>query len=191
MTTYLPSIPNADDLISSSQGQIKTNFTQLNNQFGVDHTEFNNGGVNGDGFHKKVTFTAPIASPSVSSTQGIAYPKTSTIITPSSSNTEMFYKNVTGDIQITSSTLNSAQGEGFIPGGLQVKCGSGAITNTFSNTTVTFTNPFPTATLSVTVTGFSSQTFFFLSAVSGGASFVANRAGTSGTASFYWIAVGH
>lgn len=61
--TYNPSIPNATDLISTSQGEIKTNFTQLDTQFGIDHINFKNGGVNGTGFHKKVTFSGVIADP--------------------------------------------------------------------------------------------------------------------------------
>jgi hypothetical protein len=55
MSTYLPGIPLGTDNLSTSQAQMLTNFGQLNTQFGVDHTFLNNSGVNGDGFHKKVT----------------------------------------------------------------------------------------------------------------------------------------
>jgi hypothetical protein len=70
MSVYNPSTPNSTDLISATQAPIKTNFTQLNTQFGVDHTPFNNGGVNGDGHHTQVTLNAPV-SVSPTGTQAI------------------------------------------------------------------------------------------------------------------------
>jgi hypothetical protein len=55
MSVYLPGIPLGTDNLSTSQAQMLTNFGELNTQFGIDHTPFNNSGVNGNGFHKKVT----------------------------------------------------------------------------------------------------------------------------------------
>lgn len=59
---YNAGIPLATDLISNSQAQILDNFNQLNVQFGEDHTAFNTGSGNGDGFHKKITFNVPLGS---------------------------------------------------------------------------------------------------------------------------------
>lgn len=70
MSVYNPSTPNSTDLISATQAPIKTNFTQLDAQFGVDHTPFNNGGVNGDGHHTQVTLNAPVSA-SPTGTQAI------------------------------------------------------------------------------------------------------------------------
>ena len=55
--TYNPNIPLSTDLISTSQSEIKDNFTQLNDQFKIDHTAFYVAATsaNGDGFHKQVT----------------------------------------------------------------------------------------------------------------------------------------
>jgi len=36
--SYNASIPQATDLISQSQSQIQTNFSQANTAFGIDHT---------------------------------------------------------------------------------------------------------------------------------------------------------
>lgn len=52
--SYNPNIPNATDLLSNSQGQIKTNFQTANTSFGVDHYSFDNGTAS-NGFHNKVT----------------------------------------------------------------------------------------------------------------------------------------
>lgn len=51
---YNPSIPNANDLLSVSQGQLKDNFTSANTTFGIDHYTFNDVTAN-IGFHKQVT----------------------------------------------------------------------------------------------------------------------------------------
>lgn len=54
--TYQPTKPLTTDNLSVSQGDISTNFTQLNSQFGIDHNAFATGGVNGNGHHKQVTY---------------------------------------------------------------------------------------------------------------------------------------
>ncbi len=75
--TYNPSIPQPTNLISNSQSQLLANFGQLNTQFGVDHDKFNTGSGNGTGWHKQVTFIAPLSmDPTPASGQGIAYTKT-------------------------------------------------------------------------------------------------------------------
>lgn len=73
---YNANIPLATDLISNSQSDIKTNFTQLNLQFAEDHTAFNTGSGDGDGFHKKITFNVPQgADPSPAGTASQLYTK--------------------------------------------------------------------------------------------------------------------
>lgn len=66
--TYNPNIPNPTDLLSNSQGQIKTNFSTANTSFGVDHYAFDNATPN-NGFHNKVT--TPLIA-------GSAHPTTTT-----------------------------------------------------------------------------------------------------------------
>lgn len=112
--TYNPSIPQATDLISQSQGQILANFGQLNSQFGVDHTAFNTGSGNGDGFHKKVMFNVPWAgSTTMSGTQVLFY----------SSNQggvgQLAYANSAGQFLLTGpQNLAATAGYIFLPGGL-------------------------------------------------------------------------
>lgn len=82
MTTYNPIIPQPTDNLSTSQGQILGNFTQLNTQFAVNHTAFNTGSGNGDGKHKFVTLPGTSSDPFTPLTaEGIVYTKTATSIT--------------------------------------------------------------------------------------------------------------
>lgn len=59
--TFSPTIPASTDLISVSQGDIQTNFSQLNTIFQVDHVEYNNATVANRGKHKALTMLASAA----------------------------------------------------------------------------------------------------------------------------------
>ena len=59
--TYNPSIPNANDIPSSSQGQMLINFGQLNTQIGTEHVALNAGSDNGK--HKYVTLKQNPSAP--------------------------------------------------------------------------------------------------------------------------------
>jgi hypothetical protein len=72
MVVYNPNIPLSTDLVSASQSPIQNNFFQADAQFGIDHSNFDTGGVNGNGFHKQVTLQAPVAA-SGSGTQAIIH----------------------------------------------------------------------------------------------------------------------
>jgi len=52
--TFDSNIPAANDLLSVSQGDIQTNFSQINTIIAVDHYEFNNATVANRGKHKSV-----------------------------------------------------------------------------------------------------------------------------------------
>lgn len=49
---YNPNIPNATDYLSDSQGQMKTNFQQLNSVYDVDHSPYTS--ATNIGYHKDV-----------------------------------------------------------------------------------------------------------------------------------------
>lgn len=85
--TYNPNIPQPTDNLSNSQGQFLANFDQLNQQFEIDHTGFNTGSGNGDGFHKKVTLPGNVATPSPGAGYGDIY-----TVTDANSITRPFYK---------------------------------------------------------------------------------------------------
>jgi hypothetical protein len=66
-------IPNPTDLISVSQGELKTNFTVNQTAFDVDHVDFN---VTGAGRHKKVTLNDIAADPTLTYPVSEIYAKT-------------------------------------------------------------------------------------------------------------------
>lgn len=55
--TYDPTVPQANQFISTSQPIIQANFNKLNVDFGVDHNPNTTPLLNGNGEHKKITFT--------------------------------------------------------------------------------------------------------------------------------------
>ncbi len=97
--TYNASIPQPTDLISNSQPQLLANFSQLNTQFGIDHTAFNTGSGNGDGFHKKVTLANVSAPGTPVSPITVIFSKTV------STKQELHFINDTATTQITSGGL--------------------------------------------------------------------------------------
>lgn len=56
MTDYNPLIPQPNDNLSTSQGQILNNFTQLNDIINFDHFNYNFSTVSERGLHRKVSF---------------------------------------------------------------------------------------------------------------------------------------
>lgn len=186
--TYNAGIPNATDLISVSQGQIKTNFTQLNSQFGIDHVAFNTGSGNGNGFHKQVTIPTPLVSnPTLSGTYGEFYTKSV------SGTTQGFFANASTVTQLTGASSISGSGYTTLPGGVLMQWGSGSYSN---GNSVPFPVNFPTAVFALQVTINIAST---LSAVgyngytSGSAPFAGFifRTSASGGVPISWVAIGN
>lgn len=72
--TYSPSIPQANDLISVSQGQIQANFTALNTIFGINHVPFS-GGTGTPGKHNFVSLPVQSVDPTTASQEMAIYTK--------------------------------------------------------------------------------------------------------------------
>jgi len=164
--TFNPNIPLGTDNLSTSQGQILANFSQLNTQFGVDHAAFNTGSGNGDGAHKKVTFNAPPSPiPSPSGTGSSVYPNLV------SAEQELHFKNAGHTTQVTSGGLpiwkggtpgtdgvvtattggTKSNGSMTLPNGLIFKWGFQFITA--DNTQVIFPVAFPNNCFTVNICG--------------------------------------
>jgi len=62
MSIYNPNIPQANDDLSDSQGQILQNFNKADSSFGTDHYRFSDLTVN-NGFHNRMTTPAFVDSP--------------------------------------------------------------------------------------------------------------------------------
>lgn len=71
--TYRKAIPLATERPSVSQPKIKENFTQINDQFGVDHTELEESTQQGK--HKKVTLYEQASDPTTTSDEIAIYTK--------------------------------------------------------------------------------------------------------------------
>ncbi len=183
---YDSSIPQATDLISTSQGDILANFTAIDPGttatgigFARNHitmTDATNGGL-----HYRVDYYAAVSAPTISGFTSSAYAKTTSSIS------EFFYKNGTSDTQITSSALTASSGEGFIPGGLQVRVGSTSIS--VAGVSVVFSTAFPTSCLGVVMTNAASTAGLANASSVTASGFTASCIASSGTV--YYVAIGY
>lgn len=69
-----PNIPQPRDLLSNSQGDLLTNFQQLNTQFGVNHVPFDDASAD-KGKHKFVTIVEQSNDPETNVDEQIIYSK--------------------------------------------------------------------------------------------------------------------
>lgn len=148
--TYNPAIPQATDLISQSQAQIQTNFSQVDLIFDVDHVTFDNVSVASRGKHRKVDFIR-IAAPGSLATEAVVYQKAA------SGNSELFMQrdNVGTEIQLTSGTpVVASNGSTFLPGLSTAVLGQrwGQFTFSGTSTTINYTTAFSASTFGVVIT---------------------------------------
>ena len=94
--TFNPAIPAPTDLISQSQAQIQTNFSQADTAFGIDHTAFSVSANQGQ--HKQVTLIAPISNPNQAGNISSVYTKTS------GTGVELFYQHGTANLGVSQLT---------------------------------------------------------------------------------------
>lgn len=85
--TYNPNIPQASDDPSDSQGQILTNFGQLNTLFDKDHVAYNDATSADRGQHRKVSLINVIADP------GLAAPKATLYTKAVNTQNQLFFQN--------------------------------------------------------------------------------------------------
>lgn len=162
--SYNPAIPNPTDKLSTSQGDLKTNFSSLNTIFGQDHYAYD--AVDG-GKHQHVNM--PVKSggtpPTTASGEGALY----TVANSGTSDIYYCRDNETTNVYRMSRIDNSkyAQfatntnysgtlygGWTFLPGGLLLQYGkdtSGSNSGNY-NGTITFPKPFTTGCYSVVCT---------------------------------------
>ena len=122
--TFQPNVPLAGDLISQSQADLNTNFTQINTVFGIDHVEFDDGTVGDRGTHKQITINNVLgADPGLASPIASLYTKTTAGVS------ELFFQN--GALAANVSQLTGSNGTLASDGafkfatGLILKWGSG------------------------------------------------------------------
>lgn len=86
--SYNPNIPGPNDLLSQSQGQIQTNFSQISTWTAVDHIGITTASNTGE--HAQVTLPAPGTAGSPSGLESTLY---SAPGTADNTKTQLFFKN--------------------------------------------------------------------------------------------------
>ena len=110
--TFNPAIPQPNDILSQSQAQIQTNFSQADLIFDINHVTFDNASVASRGKHRKVDLIT-VAAPGSIAGEAVVYQK----IASGSSNIFMQRDGVLTEIQLTGPTpVAAANGEGFMAG---------------------------------------------------------------------------
>lgn len=128
--TYNPSIPQATDNLSTSQGQILNNFTQLNTVFSVDHFAFDDVTSTLRGKHRQCTFESLGADPTTLANEVALYNKSNELYIRQQSNATAF--------KLIGNFLAAQNGYITLYGSILMQWGRGFIAGGATNTTVTF-----------------------------------------------------
>jgi hypothetical protein len=194
MVDYNPNIPQPTDNLSTSQGQILNNFSQLESVFATDHYTWDYATVAFRGKHTKISFPATISVVAQTGLASVLYSKdVSSVAAPyfdNSVGTSVLWRggNTNGLVTVSSSNLT-------LPNGLQFSYGS-TTTNGSGNATINwnFPNNLYSATLTRVITGGNNRGFVQWTATptrTSGTARMLDSAGTGIAGTFYWIAIGN
>lgn len=141
--SFQPGIPNATDLISVSQGDLKNNFTTLNTAWNVNHIGFN---ATGAGKHSMVEM--PVTTdPATTASEGAIYTKAA------GGRTELFYRGASSGPIIELSVIKAWASFNGTNGALIDSYNiSGVVRNGAGDYTVTFVTALQNANYGVVVT---------------------------------------
>lgn len=136
MASYNPNIPWANDDPGISQGQMLTNFGELNTLFNVDHVQYNDATVADRGKHRQITVLNSAVAPVTGATEGGLY-----ILNSGAARQYGYYRREANGVEIPYTMI----------GGFAHFTGAGALSGSAFNLTavrtaagrytVTFTNP--------------------------------------------------
>jgi hypothetical protein len=148
MVDYNPNIPQGIDNLSTSQGQMLNNFTQLNTIFDFDHFTWNDPTAGGTdrGFHRRVTFPVNVAAAPAGAT-GILHTVLGGATSVSFNNKPVpFFANSVGDFPMMADVLQKAgplPDYSFKIGKIIVNAGSTTLTGASPATAlITYNEPF-------------------------------------------------
>lgn len=179
--TFNPNIPVGTDNLSTSQGQILTNFSQLNTIFDDNHFTWNNATTANRGLHRKVDFPVVLGSdPAITGTASAVYSKSVSGVA------QLFFANASQVTQMTGTHSIVANGSVTLQGGLILKWGSSSFSGTGTSLTISFPTAFPNNAFvafanGVTTTGIAAN--LTTAQLSGLTQILINRAGGSGVVS--------
>ena len=155
----LITVPIAGQTLNSSRPDIESNFKAINDDFKVDHVEYN---LAGKGKHKTVTFTSqtyvlPSVAPLTAATECSVFSRPSLImpslVTPEVATTQLFFQPASSAATAApvefSYAKKAAQGFTILPSGIWIAWGAGTAGNAKN---ITFFKSFPTTCVSVQMT---------------------------------------
>lgn len=191
--------PLSTETPAQSQPLMRQNFQQIANSYNTDHIPLTSG--SNVGYSNKLTLVEQGSDPGGVNTTDIVYSKATTETQGITTYTrdELFVRGYGFDnaapavpifktSQITNQALLAASGEGFIPGGLQIR--TGTKTGPGTNIPVTYT-AFPTATLTAFAISNGNSRTWDTSALGPGG-FTANASSALGGGDvFFWLAIGY
>lgn len=117
MAPYNANIPQSTDLISASQNDIQTNFSEINTFVNVNHEAFNSANA---GKHKFITFPVQSGAPAFLAGEIGLVNRASTFTGVN----ELFLTNSAGTTYQLTASLPAATGWAYLPSGLLVKWGT-------------------------------------------------------------------
>jgi hypothetical protein len=177
--TFTNTAPAVNMPPSQSQPLMVQNFASTQGILAVDHVTFNN---ETGGQHKQVTFTSNNL-PTVPTEPPVLF----TMPNIGGGIPQLFYYSGSNE-QASSQYINAIQGSSFMLGGIIMKWGNLAVTNT----PVSFVTAFPNACYVVLITGTApAYTGGFVATGVGVSGFTATRTSGSGATGYYYIAIGY
>ena len=155
----LITVPIAGQTLNSSRPDIESNFKAINDDFKVDHVEYN---LAGKGKHKTVTLTSqtyvlPSVAPLTAATECSVFSRPSLImpslVTPEVATTQLFFQPASSAATAApvefSYAKKAAQGFTILPSGIWIAWGAGTAGDSKD---ITFFKSFPTTCVSVQMT---------------------------------------
>lgn len=184
--TYVPNMPNASDIPSVSQAQLKINFQKLYSSFAINHEALDAAAAL-VGKHRFCTLTPQGAGPATLATEIALYSKSL------GGNYNLFYRRQGSGTEIPLTgpvdPLAAANGYTFLPGGLFIQWGTVASIPATSSAVIAFPTNFTTAYSVVTQKlGGNGANDGAVSALGAGSFTLYNN--SSVARAYYWIAIG-
>lgn len=182
-------MPQPNDLLSDSQGDLLQNFSAANTSFGINHYEFDDATVN-NGKHKFVSMPVT-TTPVTVANEGVLYTKAI------AGGTALFFaRDVASDVQLTTPSvvtpLDAQDGYSWLPGGLFMQWGFAAITAGSGAKVINFPVAFSASAYNVQITPVRSSTnvdiVYMVSTTS--TNFTCFTTASGGIANIYWCAIG-
>lgn len=184
-------MPQPNDLLSDSQGDILDNFTSLNATYGINHYAFDDTTAGTTGLHKYVGMPVRGAAPATLPGEGALYfknPGTGTALFMVRDN------NLGTEVQLTTASVGNVQSStnGFcwLPGGLFMQWGLSNVVA--GSASINFNTPFSAQAYNVQITPVRSATnvdiVYMVSRTA--TNFTYFNTSSSGIVQIYWTAIG-